>query len=65
MAFVCVKCTDVAAVRLIQLLCWTPPCIPEVYLPEEPFIHVASALTIEINRAFKLLQDVASGRNLK
>ncbi|XP_039069203.1 reticulon-like protein B5 [Hibiscus syriacus] len=43
----------------------TPPCIPEVYLPEEPFIHVASALTIEINRAFKLLQDVASGRNLK
>ncbi|KAE8679538.1 Reticulon-like protein B2 [Hibiscus syriacus] len=43
----------------------TPPHIPEVHLPEEPFVQVASAMTIGINRAFKLLQDIASGRNLK
>ncbi|XWS32115.1 hypothetical protein CRYUN_Cryun23aG0133200 [Craigia yunnanensis] len=43
----------------------TAPHIPEVYLPEEPFLQVASALTIEINQALKLLRDIASGRNLK
>ncbi|KAK8504156.1 hypothetical protein V6N13_132019 [Hibiscus sabdariffa] len=43
----------------------TPPRIPEVRLPEEPFIQVASALIIEFNRALKLLRDIASGRNLK
>ncbi|XWS76951.1 hypothetical protein CRYUN_Cryun01aG0222000 [Craigia yunnanensis] len=43
----------------------TPPRIPEVHLPEEPFLQVASALTIELNQALKLLRDIASGRNLK
>ncbi|KAE8685127.1 Reticulon-like protein B1 [Hibiscus syriacus] len=43
----------------------TPPRIPEVHLPEEPFVQVASALTIEFNRALKLLRDIASGSNLK
>ncbi|XVF33246.1 hypothetical protein REPUB_Repub17cG0152400 [Reevesia pubescens] len=42
----------------------SPPCIPEVHLPEEPFLQVASALTIELNQALKLLLDLASGRNL-
>jgi len=43
----------------------TPPHIPEVRLPEEPFVEVAAALRIEINRAVGLLRDIASGKDLK
>ncbi|KAM7472247.1 hypothetical protein LguiA_010430 [Lonicera macranthoides] len=43
----------------------SPPRIPEVRLPEEPFVQVASALRIEINRAVGLLRDIASGKDLK
>ncbi|MBA0617387.1 hypothetical protein Godav_026840 [Gossypium davidsonii] len=31
----------------------------------EPFLQVASALTLELNQALKLLRDIASGRNPK
>ncbi|KAL7203296.1 hypothetical protein ACSBR2_016565 [Camellia fascicularis] len=41
------------------------PHIPEVQLPEEPFLEVASALRIEINRALAVLRDIASGKDLK
>ncbi|XP_044490024.1 reticulon-like protein B5 [Mangifera indica] len=41
------------------------PRIPEVHLPEEPFLQFASALTIEINRALAILHSIASGRDLK
>ncbi|KAH1080984.1 hypothetical protein J1N35_020745 [Gossypium stocksii] len=44
---------------------WDSPHIPEVHLPEESFLQVASALTLELNQALKLLQDIASGRNPK
>ncbi|XP_010251601.1 PREDICTED: reticulon-like protein B2 [Nelumbo nucifera] len=43
----------------------TPPRIPEVYIPEDPVLQFASALRIEINRAFAVLRDIASGRDLK
>ncbi|KAH1106985.1 hypothetical protein J1N35_010753 [Gossypium stocksii] len=43
----------------------SPPRIPEIHLPEEPFLQVASALAIELNQGLKLLRDIASGRNLK
>ncbi|KAE8709423.1 Reticulon-like protein B4 [Hibiscus syriacus] len=43
----------------------TPPHIPKVNLPEEPFFQIASALTIQLNQALKLLRDIASGRNPK
>lgn len=43
----------------------TPPRIPEVHLPEEPFLQVAAALRIEINRGFAVLRNIASGRDLK
>ncbi|KAK8630947.1 hypothetical protein V6N13_079717 [Hibiscus sabdariffa] len=43
----------------------TPPQIPQVHLPEEPFLQIASALTIEFNQALKLLLEIASGRNPK
>ncbi|XP_062090557.1 reticulon-like protein B5 [Humulus lupulus] len=43
----------------------TPPRIPQVQIPEDPFLQVVSALTIEINRGFALLRDIASGRDLK
>ncbi|XP_044494567.1 reticulon-like protein B1 [Mangifera indica] len=42
-----------------------PPRIPEVHLPEEPILQVASALTIEINWALAVLRSIASGRDLK
>ncbi|KAJ8748939.1 hypothetical protein K2173_013376 [Erythroxylum novogranatense] len=43
----------------------TPPRIPEVQIPEELFLQVASALRIEVNRAFAVLRDIASGKDLK
>jgi len=43
----------------------SPPKIPHVHIPEEPVLQVASALRIEINRAFTLLREIASGRDLK
>jgi len=43
----------------------TPPHIPEVCLPEEPFVQVASALRIGINQAFGHLRDIAAGKDLK
>ncbi|KAJ9171452.1 hypothetical protein P3X46_014819 [Hevea brasiliensis] len=43
----------------------TPPRIPQVHLPEEPFLQIASALTFEINRGFAVLRDTASGKDLK
>ncbi|OIT07369.1 PREDICTED: reticulon-like protein B1 [Nicotiana attenuata] len=42
-----------------------PPHIPEIHLPQDPVLQVASALRIEINRALALLREIASGRELK
>uniref|UniRef100_A0A1J3FGC7 Reticulon-like protein n=1 Tax=Noccaea caerulescens TaxID=107243 RepID=A0A1J3FGC7_NOCCA len=43
----------------------SPPKIPEVHIPEEPILQLASGLRIEINRAFSSLREIASGRDLK
>ncbi|XP_058732077.1 reticulon-like protein B2 [Vicia villosa] len=43
----------------------SPPKIPNVHIPEEPVLQIASAIRIEINRAFTLLREIASGRDLK
>ncbi|XP_058223727.1 reticulon-like protein B2 [Rhododendron vialii] len=43
----------------------SPPRIPEVHIPEEPVLEFASALRIEINRAFGILRETASGKDLK
>ncbi|KAG4925640.1 hypothetical protein AAZX31_18G219900 [Glycine max] len=43
----------------------SPPRIPEFHLPEEPFLQVASALRIEVNRGFAVLHSIGSGRDLK
>lgn len=42
-----------------------PPHIPEVVLPKDIVLSVASALRIEINRALEILRDIASGKDLK
>ncbi|KAF8013359.1 hypothetical protein BT93_I1257 [Corymbia citriodora subsp. variegata] len=42
-----------------------PPRIPEVSIPEEPVLQFASALRLEINQAFAVLRDIASGKDLK
>ena len=39
--------------------------MPEVKIPEGPFIQVVSALTTEVNRALAVLRSIASGRDLK
>ncbi|ESQ38386.1 hypothetical protein EUTSA_v10028886mg [Eutrema salsugineum] len=43
----------------------SPPKIPEVHIPEEPLLQLASGLRIEINRGFSSLRQIASGRDLK
>ncbi|XAR55104.1 hypothetical protein NMG60_11030497 [Bertholletia excelsa] len=43
----------------------SPPHIPEVHIPEKPVLEFAEALTIEINCAFVVLREIASGRDLK
>lgn len=43
----------------------SPPRIPEVHLPEKPVLEFASALRFEINGAFAVLREIASGRELK
>lgn len=43
----------------------SPPRIPDVHIPEDPFLQVAAALRIEINRGLALLREIASGRDLK
>jgi hypothetical protein len=46
-------------------LCRSPPRIPEVGLPENCVLEVASAVRAEINCALAVLRDIASGRDLK
>ncbi|CAH2080215.1 unnamed protein product [Thlaspi arvense] len=41
------------------------PHIPEVHIPEDPVLQLASGLRIEANRVFTLLRSIASGRDLK
>lgn len=43
----------------------SPPRIPEVHIPEDPFLQAVNALRIEINCGFAVLRDIASGRDLK
>jgi hypothetical protein len=43
----------------------SPPRIPEVHIPEEPFLQAAAALTMEINWFFATLREIASGGDLK
>ncbi|KAJ4877155.1 Reticulon-like protein B3 [Raphanus sativus] len=43
----------------------TPPHIPEVHIPQEVVLQLASGLRIEINRGFSLLRNIALGRDLK
>ncbi|KAK1286853.1 Reticulon-like protein B1 [Acorus calamus] len=43
----------------------SPPRIPEVSIPEDLAVNVARSLRFEINRAFAVLRDIASGRDLR
>lgn len=43
----------------------SPPRFPKVQIPEKPVLQIASAITIEINRAFVILREIASGKDLK
>ncbi|KAH0890449.1 hypothetical protein HID58_052878 [Brassica napus] len=64
----------VMIVTLAALFLWSnatmfirksPPKIPEVHIPEDPLLQLASGLRIEINRGFSSLHEIASGRDLK
>uniref|UniRef100_A0A1J3CFA8 Reticulon-like protein n=1 Tax=Noccaea caerulescens TaxID=107243 RepID=A0A1J3CFA8_NOCCA len=59
---------------LASLFLWSNACtfihkasphIPEVHIPEDPVLQLASGLRIEANRAFTVLRSVALGRDLK
>lgn len=43
----------------------SPPHIPEIAIPEDAIHGLASELRFEVNRAFAVLHEVATGRNLK
>ncbi|KAA3475865.1 reticulon-like protein B3 [Gossypium australe] len=43
----------------------SPTRIPEVQIPKDPVLECAQSLRFEINCAFSVLQDIASGRYLK
>ncbi|KAE8671594.1 Reticulon-like protein B4 [Hibiscus syriacus] len=43
----------------------SPPNFPEVQIPKDPVMEFAQALRFEINHAFVVLRDIASGRELK
>ncbi|KAJ6850846.1 reticulon-like protein B4 [Iris pallida] len=43
----------------------SPPHIPQVSIPEDLTVNIALALRCEINRAFAVLREIASGRELK
>ncbi|KZV36460.1 hypothetical protein F511_15965 [Dorcoceras hygrometricum] len=43
----------------------SPPTIPEVIIPEDIVLGVASALCIEFNQACSIFQDIARGKELK
>ncbi|KAE9464796.1 hypothetical protein C3L33_03286, partial [Rhododendron williamsianum] len=55
------KRTDV--IQILSLS--SPPQIPEVSIPDEIILGVASALRVEINGALAILRDIASGKDLK
>ncbi|KAJ6851870.1 reticulon-like protein B4 [Iris pallida] len=43
----------------------SPPHIPQVSIPEDLTVNIALSLRYEINRAFAVLREIASGRDLK
>ncbi|KZV41018.1 hypothetical protein F511_13994 [Dorcoceras hygrometricum] len=43
----------------------SPPKIPEVIIPEDVILGVASAFRVEFNRAFDIIREIARGRDLK
>ncbi|KAJ6811842.1 reticulon-like protein B4 [Iris pallida] len=43
----------------------SPPHIPQVSIPEDLTVNIALALRYEINRAFAVLREIASGHDLK
>lgn len=53
------------SLTVMLLLIRSPPRIPEVQIPKDPVMEFAQALRFEINRAFTVLRDIASGRDLK
>jgi len=43
----------------------SPLHIPHVVIPEECLVEAASAIRIELNRAFVVLREIGTGRDLK
>ncbi|MQL93710.1 hypothetical protein Taro_026356 [Colocasia esculenta] len=43
----------------------SPPRIPEVKIPEDLAVEIAQTLRLEVNQAFSVLRDIASGHDLR
>jgi len=43
----------------------SPLHIPQVVIPEECVLEAASAIRSEVNRAFVVLREIGTGRDLK
>lgn len=50
---------------VVVFFCRTSPQIPEIHVPEEAFLLIASSLRNEVNQAFVILRSIALGRDLK
>ncbi|MBA0652063.1 hypothetical protein Goklo_019348 [Gossypium klotzschianum] len=63
--FLVVKCILFVCANVEIVLNRCPTRIPEVQIPKDPVLECAQALRFEINCDFSVLQDIASGRDLK
>ncbi|MBA0787032.1 hypothetical protein Gotri_025068, partial [Gossypium trilobum] len=63
--FLVVKCILFVCANVEIVLNRSPTRIPEVQIPKDPVLECAQALRFEINCDFSVLQDIASGRDLK
>lgn len=52
-------------IKVRALLCRSLPHIPEVFIPEEPFLQTASAVALGLNQSLAVLRELACGRDLK
>ncbi|MBA0801730.1 hypothetical protein Gohar_012079, partial [Gossypium harknessii] len=64
-SFLVVKCILYVCANVEIVLNRSPARIPEVQIPKDPVLECAQALRFEINCDFSVLQDIASGRDLK
>ncbi|PRQ48874.1 hypothetical protein RchiOBHm_Chr2g0115581 [Rosa chinensis] len=52
-------------VQCFKFINKSPPKIPDIQIPEKPFLQIVSTITFEINQDFVVIRDIASGKDLQ